>query len=323
MMAPRASVIIPVKNETRNIVACLDAVFGQRYEPGFEVVVVDSGSVDGTLDMLARYPVKVVRIRPEEFNHGATRNLGASHGRGEFIVFITADAFPTEECWLANLVAPFDLNLDVAGCFGRHVAHAGADPVDAWRMDRHFANFGPDTRIFRLDSDHEEEYRRLEWMYDFFSDNNSSLRRSVWEKHPLPVVDMAEDQHWAKMIMRLGYAKAYVPDAVVAHSHSYTPWQWVRNWYDQHASYRDLRSPVAMRRLRDTVSWFMRSSYQDVAYLRNPRSDGAYGLRHQARAVVNNAARATGGYLGANYPRLPRAVRRKVSMQRRGEASGR
>jgi len=316
---PRASVVIPAKNEVRNIRRCLDAVYAQRYPEGFEVVVIDSGSTDGTLEVLAGYPVQVIRIPPDEFNHGGTRNLGARRSRGEFIVFLTADAFPSDECWLANLVGPFDVEPDVAGCFGRHVAHADAGPVDAWKMDLHFASFGPDVRVFRLDREHEDEHRRLEWMYDFFSDNNSALRRSVWEQHPLPIVDMAEDQHWAKMIMRLGYAKAYVPNAVVAHSHSYRPAQWVRNWYDQHASYRDLDSPVAMRRLRDVARWFVRSCRDDVAYLRRNR----HGVDLQLRAVVDNAARAAGAYLGANYPRLPRAMRRRLSLQRRGDASGR
>ena len=316
---PRASIVIPAKNEARNIGRCLDAVFAQRYPEGFEVLVVDSGSLDATLDIVSRYPAAVHRIPPQEFNHGGTRNLGASRTSGEFIVFLTADAFPCGDCWLANLVRPFDLDPSIAGCFGRHVAHDGADPVDAWNMDRHFANFGPELRVFRLDPEHEEEHRQHEWMYDFFSDNNSALRRSIWERHPLPVVDMAEDQHWAKMIMRLGYAKTYVPDSVVAHSHSYSPWQWVRNWYDQHASYRDLGSPVAMRRLSEAARYFVRTSREDTAYLRH----GGHGPRQQAVAVMNDAARAAGAYLGANYPRVPRALRRRLSLQRRGEASGR
>jgi rhamnosyltransferase len=323
MREPRAAVVIPVKNAGRMMSRCLDSVFAQRYEPGYEVVVVDSGSTDGTLDVLSRYPVRLFTIPPEEFNHGGTRNYGASVARGEFIVFITQDAIPAGECWLSNLLAPFDLDPDIAGCFGRHVAHDDADPIDARSMDRHFSNFGPDLRIFRLDAEHEEEHRRLEWMYDFFSDNNSSLRRRVWEEHPLPVVDMAEDQHWAKMVMRLGYAKAYVPNAVVAHSHSYSPWQWARNWYDQHASYRDLDSPVAMRGLSDSVRWFVRSSREDVAYLRHAAPGAPLGLGQQLRAVANNAGRACGGYLGGNYPRVPRPIRRRLSGQRRGEASGR
>lgn len=106
------------------------------------------------------------------------------------------------------------------------------------------------------------------------------------------------------------------------HSHSYTPWRWLRNLYDQHTSYRDLGSPVAMRRLPDALRYFVRSSREDVSYLRNLEANGSSGLRFQVRAVVNNAARAGGGYLGANYPRLPRRLRRRLTLLPRGAASG-
>jgi len=322
MTGHRAAIVIPAKNAAGKIETCLDAIFSQRYVPGFEVLVVDSGSSDETPDIVRRYPARLLQILPEEVSHGGTRNLGASQTTGEFIVFLTQDAFPVGHDWLQNLVAPFDLDDTIAGCFGPHVAHVDADPVDAWNLERHFANFGPRLRIFRLDAEHESEYRQLEWIYDFFSDNNSALRRSIWERYPLPRVDMAEDQHWMKMVMRHGYAKAYSPDAVVAHSHSYSIWQWTRNWYDQHASYHDLGSPVAMRRLSTAGSYVLRTSREDLAYLRRRSSDPSCGWRSQARAVANNVARGTGGYLGANYPRLPRVVRRRLSMQRRGEASG-
>ena len=319
----RVAIVIPAKNEAGRIGTCLDAVYSQRYAGGFEVLVVDSGSRDETPEIVGRYPARLLRIPPSEFSHSGTRNLGASQTSGEFIVFLTADAFPVGSDWLEQLVAPFDVDSTIAGCFGPHVAHAGADPVDAWNLERHFANFGPQPRIFRIDAEHQEEYERLQWMYDFFSDNNSALRRSIWEQYPLPAVDMAEDQHWMKMVMSHGYAKAYAPNAVVAHSHSYSSWQWIRNWYDQHASYHDLGSPVAMRRLRMAVSYVLRTSREDLAYLRRPSDGASHRLPSQLRAVMHNAARGAGGFLGANYPRLPKTLRRRLSLQRRGEASGR
>jgi rhamnosyltransferase len=263
--------------------------------------------------------VKVIEIAPHEFRHGPTRNLGAAQGSGEFIVFLTGDAFPVGREWLARLVEPFDADDSIAGCFGPHLPHHGCDPIDAWSLERHFANFGPTKRIFRLDAAGKEEYRTLSWMYDFFSDNNSALRKSVWAKHPLPDVDMAEDQHWIRSVMRLGYAKAYVPDARVYHSHSFTPWQWVRNWYDQYASYHDMGSQIEMPTLRSAARHFLVHARDDVRYLRHNR----HGIRAQARAGVNDAARAMGGYLGTHYPRLPRWIRRRLTNQRRGAFTGR
>jgi hypothetical protein len=56
----------------------------------------------------------------------------------------------------------------------------------------------------------------------FFSDNNSCLRRSVWEKHPYPEIEFGEDQAWADLIIKAGYSKVYAPTACVYHSHEFT-----------------------------------------------------------------------------------------------------
>jgi rhamnosyltransferase len=304
-------VVIPTKNAARSIDRVLSAVFRQDYPPGFEVLVVDSGSDDETLDIAARYPARTLAIQPSEFNHGGTRNLGAESTRGEYIVFLTHDAEPAGDRWLANLVAPFAGDREIAGCFGRHTANTTSDPIDARNLERHFANFGDQTRVFRLEPG--KDYGDSQWMYDFFSDNNSALRRTVWREHPFPITNMAEDQQWARLVMKVGYAKAYVPDAVVMHSHSYPAREWLRRWYDEFAGYRDMDSRVQMRGLRDAAAYFVRNSRDDVAYLRAT----GFGPGTQARAVANNLARATGAFLGSNYPAVPAAVRRRLSMQRR------
>jgi glycosyltransferase involved in cell wall biosynthesis len=309
--APRASVVIPTKNAANSIDGVLSAVFRQDYPDGFEVMVVDSGSDDETLDIVARYPARTLGIPPSEFNHGGTRNVGAENTAGEYIVFLTHDAEPVGDRWLANLVAPFKGDQNIAGCFGRHVADPTSDLIDARNLERHFASFGDQVRVFTLEPG--KDYGDSQWMYDFFSDNNSALRRTAWKKHPFPITNMAEDQLWARIVMKAGYAKAYVPDAVVVHSHSYPASEWLRRWYDEFAAYRDMDSPVQIRGLRAAGAYFIRNSRDDVAYLRA----AGRGAGAQARSVANNLARATGAFLGSNYPAVPPALRRRLSMQRR------
>src|SRR5574337_394745 len=72
------SIILLTKNGQRYLEGVLGAVFAQQTEHGYEVIAIDSGSSDGTVELLRRYPVALRRIPPEQFNHGATRNLGAS-----------------------------------------------------------------------------------------------------------------------------------------------------------------------------------------------------------------------------------------------------
>jgi len=160
---------------------------------------------------------------------------------------------------------------------------------------------------------------QISFLTGITTDALGALRRSVWERHPLPDVDMAEDQHWMREVMRLGHTKAYVPAAAVRHSHSFSSGQWVRNWYDQYASYRDMGSSNQLPTVRSAVRHFLVHARADVAYLRQT----GHGLRAQAGAALKAGARASGGYLGSHYPRLPRWLRRRLSNQRRGAFTGR
>ena len=75
---PLVSVVIPVKNGIDTLASCLDGIFGQTLRDKLEVIIIDSGSTDGTLDLLKKYPVRVYNLPPKEFNHGETRNLGVA-----------------------------------------------------------------------------------------------------------------------------------------------------------------------------------------------------------------------------------------------------
>ena len=312
MTAPRASVVIPTKNAIKSIRPVLTAVFEQQLVGGFDVLVIDSGSKDGTLDVLREFPLRLHQIPASEFSHGGTRNLGASMTSGEFIAFLTHDAQPANPHWLSKLTEPFELDASVAGVFGRHLPYPGCDPIDARNLDGHFANFGERVSIVRITS--EEDYRRRQGWYDFFSNNNSALRRAIWSSHPFPAVPMAEDQQWAQLILKAGYAKAYAPDALVYHSHSYRPRDWFHRWYDEFAVYHDLDNPGQIRSPVRALGYMVLASKGDLGYLRRTLPPGA-ALRAGVRAVLNNVARGAGGFLGSNYDRIPRRWRARLSMQ--------
>ena len=91
------SIVIPTKNGGHLFEKVLDAVFKQKTEYEYEVICVDSGSKDGTLDVIRKYPCRLFQIEPSEFGHGKTRNYGASKGNGTYIIFITQDALPATD----------------------------------------------------------------------------------------------------------------------------------------------------------------------------------------------------------------------------------
>lgn len=117
-----ASIVIPVKNGGELLDRVLEKVFEQKTKYEYEVICVDSGSSDNTIEIVKKYPCRLYQIAPQEFGHGKTRNYGASKGTGEFIVFITQDALPANEYWLENLIDAMKVDDEVVGGFGRHLS---------------------------------------------------------------------------------------------------------------------------------------------------------------------------------------------------------
>lgn len=225
--APKASVVIPTYNAGPVLEKVLSAVTTQKAPWPFEILVIDSGSTDETLDIVAKYPtVRLHQIDKTDFNHGDTRNLGVRLTEGEFIAFLTHDAMPANANWLYNLVTSLDKYPNAAGAFGKHLAWPDASPFTKRDMDAHFRNLLQYPLYLTKDTNKKRfATKEKEWMQllHFYSDNNSCMRRSVWEKLPYRAVKFGEDQVWADDIIKAGYGKVYAPRAVVYHSHDFEP----------------------------------------------------------------------------------------------------
>ncbi len=222
---PKASVVIPTYNAGAQFEAVLDGVLAQHTPWPFEVLVIDSGSTDGTLDLIAKRPeVRLHQIDKSEFSHGGTRNLGVELTSGGYIAFLTHDALPANDAWLFNIVEALEVTPEAAGAFGKHFAYPEASAFTKRDLDAHFAGMlnyplcvSRDTDVARYRSG-DAGWRQF---LHFYSDNNSCFRRSVWEKLPYREVEFGEDQLWASDIIEAGYAKLYAAQATVYHSHDY------------------------------------------------------------------------------------------------------
>jgi len=224
---PMASVIIPTLDAGPGLARVLEAVTNQKTPWPYEVLVIDSGSTDGTLELIQKYPcVKLHQIDKKDFNHGGTRNLGAQLTTGEFIAFLTHDALPANENWLYNLVTALAKHPKAAGAFGKHLPYAEASAFTKRDLNTHFDLIAAHplyvdkkTNKKRYD-DKDQGWRQF---LHFYSDNNSCMRRSVWKKIPYREVKFGEDQIWADDIIKAGYGKVYAIRAAVYHSHDFAP----------------------------------------------------------------------------------------------------
>ena len=207
------SIIIPARNEAGNIAACLKAVLNQQTNLTVEIILIDSGSTDGTVEIVKQFPaVKLITIKAEEFGHGKTRNLGARHSQGDYIVFLNADAVPAQN-WLQPLIGNLkdDKKKETAGVYSRHLPQKGCHLY----MARDILKSMPE-RGFVTDRS-----RYFDFM--IFSTVSCALRREIWQRFPFadPIV-IAEDQDWAKRVLDEGFKIVYEPGSQVYHSHNYT-----------------------------------------------------------------------------------------------------
>ncbi len=221
----KASVVIPTLNAGPVFERVLEAVANQRTPWPIEILVVDSGSTDGTLETVKRFPnVRLHQIDKSEFNHGATRNLGAELTTGEFIAFLTHDAMPVNDRWLYNMVTSIERFPNAAGAFGKHYAWPEASSFTKRDLKQHFEVFSKLPIAVSKDTQKKRWKKKDQgWLQalHFYSDNNSCFRRSVWEKIPYRKVAFGEDQLWAWDIIKAGFEKVYAPQAIVYHSHDY------------------------------------------------------------------------------------------------------
>jgi rhamnosyltransferase len=208
----KLSIVIPAKNEALNISQCLDAIYRQETSFSYEIILIDSGSTDQTVDIIHKYPgVRLLEIPAEEFGHGKTRNLGAQKGRGEFIVFINADAVPTNNNWLNELILPFEKDRHIAGVFSRHLPKTGC----LLYMARDLLTSMPDKPLIR------SKKSTVDFM--IFSTVSCAIRRDIWESFPFKDdILIAEDQEWGQRVLANGYKIVYQPKSSVFHSHNYS-----------------------------------------------------------------------------------------------------
>jgi len=297
------SISILTKNEERNIGSCLEAVYSQKNVGEFEVILVDSGSTDATLEIAGRYPIRIEQIPARDFHHARTRNLAASLGRGPILVNLSGDAIPASDVWLQKLVANFE-DAGVGAAYGRQLPKAGSATERYATFDTVYG----DQRIVK-DPAHRNG---LGYRFYHFSDVNSAIRRSVWERIPYPEnLKMFEDLAIAKQILDGGWKIVYEPEAPVFHSHHYTAVQLFKRYFD---------IGYALKRLDIWDAPGTRASMsRDLRKLLGKQltSVNANGTRPRVdTAIGQNLAKSAGLLLGANQRFLPFALKRHLSSYR-------
>lgn len=313
----KVSVVIPTKNAGPILNEVLKSVMRQEAPWSYEVIVIDSGSKDGTVQLVKSFSeVKLIEINPKDFGHGKTRNFAIENSSGQYIAMITQDALPVHTTWLRNLVEVIEQDDHIAGVFGRHIAYENASPFTQNELEAHFSGFLKEPIVSLKDQiryGHDDGYRQ--YLY-FFSDNNALLRKTVWEKIQYPEIDFAEDQAWAKLVIEAGYLKAYAHDAPVFHSHDYGFIERLQRSFDESYALKTLFSYRQSFGLNDLVKSWVGLTVRDLKLVLKRKSIKK-DFRHLMRMPIDNLMRLVGMYVGSKWNNIPSFIRVGLSRDKR------
>jgi rhamnosyltransferase len=191
-----------------------------------QVLIIDSSSTDGTAGLASAAGFQVHRIPRAKYNHGGTRHLAAellSHA--DILVYLTQDAVFADTDALTALLAPFS-DPNIAAVFGRQLPRPEAGPIEAHAR---LFNYPAQSNIRTLESREALGFKAI-----FFSNSFAAYRREALLTvggFPTNVI-FGEDTITAAHFLLAGWKIAYVAEAKVYHSHSYTWQQDFKRYFD-------------------------------------------------------------------------------------------
>ena len=290
----------------------LGRLFSQETDFDYEVVVLDSGSTDGTVETARKHGAIVHAINPVEFDHGATRDLGASLSRGEYVAFTVQDALPLDGRWLTAMVEDLRGDELVAGVYGRQLPPRPQSSP----LTRVLVNSRVTASLERREQcvEHPDEYPKLppaeRWRLAGFDNVSSCLRRSVWEEAPFGRTGFGEDLRWGKRAVEVGYKLVYEPRSTVLHSHERGAVYDLRRHYINQRVLLDLFGLELVPNLAALPLNVLRSAA--YLYLRLLREEKEGWLRAAPPALVHALSSQIGTYMGARSHRFA-ATRPRLS----------
>jgi len=294
------SIIVLTKDGRPYLERLLPALSAQADKVSSELLAVDSGSMDGTLELLRSFPVHIVEIPPEDFHHARTRNFAARLAQGKILVLLSQDAIPASENWLECMIKNFD-DPKVGAVYGRQCPKPDSSLERRQALDAVYGG----VRIVK-DPAHRNG---LGYRFYHFSDANAAIRRDVWEKTQFPEdLKVFEDLGIAKRILDSGWKIVYEPKAAVIHSHDHNTLGLLKRYFDIGYTLKLLKiwdAPGTRKSLlRDALRML-----KDKA--RHSRSDSP--SRSVRKSLAQDFAKSLGMFLGLNQNCLPLALKRRLS----------
>jgi len=285
----KASIIIRTYNEARHLPNLIKGIQSQvAHGMESEIIVVDSGSTDGTLDIAKHFQCHIEYIRKEDFSFGRSLNLGCASASGDILVIVSGHCIPVHDNWLAKIVEPL-VDGRIALVYGRQIG----DNTSRFSECRIFEKYFPCVSHVPQEG--------------FFCNNaNSAILRSVWQQYPFnESLTGLEDMYLAKQLVGNGMSIGYVAEAIVYHLHDET-WTHIKNRFEREALAMQHIMPEIHLSLADLL-WYTLAS---IMFDFGAAVQCGHFLKYAPDVVMYRIAQYWGSYRGNHY-------HRKISRQRK------
>lgn len=243
------SIVIRTYNQEKYINLLLWRISLQTIND-YEIILVDSGSTDATIEIAKKYGAKIVHISSKEFTFGRAINRGIENTKGKYCILVSAHAYPLGDDWLQNLTQMLQ-KPNVALVYGKQRGDEGSK----FSERQIFLKWFPERSIESQDN-------------PFCNNANIAIKRRIWEKIPYDEeLTGLEDLDWAKKVMSKGYDIAYCAEADVRHIHK-EPYKQIRYRYEREAVALKRIFPHIRFSLKDFFSLFFMNIWNDwrIAY---------------------------------------------------------
>lgn len=299
----RVALVIPTLNAAKHLDSLLPALQAQSFQPR-TVLVIDSSSTDDTVDRFRAAGAEVVVIPRAQFDHGGTRQRAVNRlsPRIEVIVFLTQDAVPADGETIARIVGAF-ADPEVGVAYGRQLPHHGAGAIEAHAR---LFNYPPESVVLR-----PQDAAAAGIKATFCSNSFAAYRRRALEMvggFPSGTI-FGEDAAATGRMLLSGWAKAYVAEAQVHHSHSYGLGEEFRRYFD--VGVMHARAPWLLERFGKAEGEGRRFVQSELRHL----------ARHEPKAIpsaiLRTAIKLAAYHCGRREARIPRPLKRRISLNRR------
>jgi len=294
----KVSVIIPTYNAEPYLVQLLENLKQQTLS--FELIIIDSSSTDDTVELAKPYTNHIITIPKNEFDHGGTRTKATKMARGEIVIFLTQDALPYDKYTLEKIVACFE-NPSISAAYGRQVAYSTTN-----LFGKHLRAFNyPSHSYIRTIEDKDIYGLKTAFLSDSFAAyRKSALKNIHWFKEGLII---GEDAYVGTQLLLAGGSLAYVAEARVYHSHSYSPLQECKRYFD---------TGVFHHQEKWLLDTFGKAEGEGGKYI---KSELSYLLKHKAlwripEFFLRNGLKYLGYKLGQQHTLLPKNIAKNLSL---------